>query len=195
MADDRARRGDVTRAQLVAVATRLFAERGYDGTAIEAVIARSGVSRGGLYHHFAGKDALFEAVFAAVEADIGRQVFAAAGGWNDPVEALRAGSRAWIRLAGDPVVRRIVLVDAPAVLGWSRWRTIGESSALGMLRAALQDIAERGRLEADLVDVLAHVLLAAVNEIALFIAGADDRAGAVRTGERAVDELLDRLAS
>lgn len=187
------RRGGVTRAQLVAVATGLFAERGYEATAIEAVIAASGVSRGGLYHHFASKQALFETVSAAVEADIGRQVEEASAGAGDPVEALRARSRAWIRLAGKPVVRRILLVDAPAVLGWSRWRAVEAANALGMLRAGLARVADGGRLDGELVDVFAHVLLAAVNEIALFIADADDEAEAVRVGSQAVDQLLERL--
>ena len=63
----RAAQGRATRDQLIEVATRLFAERGYEDTSIEAVLSAAGVSRGALYHHFAGKDALFEAVVASVE--------------------------------------------------------------------------------------------------------------------------------
>jgi AcrR family transcriptional regulator len=66
-------RGQATRARLIEVATRLFAAHGYDGTSIEAVLAESGVSRGSLYHHFAGKDALFQAVLAEISAEVGRQ--------------------------------------------------------------------------------------------------------------------------
>src|SRR6516165_8355073 len=94
-------RGEATRGQLIAVATRLFAERGYEDTSIEAVLREAAVSRGSLYHHFASKEALFEAVAEDVETSIGAQTAGAATGLEGPVEALRAGFAAWIRLAGD----------------------------------------------------------------------------------------------
>ena len=134
-------RGEATRGQLIAIATRLFAERGYEDTSIEAVLREAGVSRGSLYHHFPGKEALFEAVAEDVETSVGEQTLAAASGAGGPVDALRAGSLAWIRLAGDPVVRPILLIDAPSVLGWERWRAMEEDHALGGIRAVLQAIA------------------------------------------------------
>jgi AcrR family transcriptional regulator len=187
------RRGQATRDQLVAIARRLFAERGYEGASIEAVLRESGASRGALYHHFDSKEALFEATLEAVEADIARQTAAAARGATDPVAALRAGCLAWVRLAGDPVVQRIVLIDAPAVLGWERWRAMDERHGFGLLKRALQAAAEGGRLPGDLVDAFAHMLLAALNEIALLVARAEDRDAAIRDGEAAVDALLVRL--
>src|SRR6516225_11111313 len=153
-------RGEATRSQLIAIATRLFAERGYEDTSIEAVLREAGVSRGSLYHHFPGKEALFEAVAEDVETSVGEQTLAAASSADGPVAALRAGFLAWIRLAGDPVVRRILLIDAPSVLGWERWRSMEEDHSLGLIRVVLQAIAEQGRLRPDLVDTLAHVLLA-----------------------------------
>src|SRR5215471_17911150 len=135
--DRRAERGQATRDNLVAVATRLFAERGFEGTSIEAVLDEAGVSRGSLYHHFPSKEALFEAVFQATEARIGVEVLEGASELNDPVAILHAGSLAWMRLAGDPVVQRIVLIDAPAVLGWDRWRAIEEENALGTIKAGM----------------------------------------------------------
>ena len=66
-------RGEATRSQLLAIATRMFAERGYEDTSIEAVLREAGVSRGSLYHHFASKEALFEAVAEEVETSVGRR--------------------------------------------------------------------------------------------------------------------------
>jgi hypothetical protein len=106
---------------------------------------------------------------------------------------LQAGALAWIRLAGDPVVQRILLIDAPAVLGWQRWREMEEHHALGMIKAVLGEIAKTGRLAPDLVDMFAHMLLASLNEIALFMARADDPSAAMRTGAAAVGEMLRRL--
>jgi AcrR family transcriptional regulator len=193
--DQRADRGKATHDQLVAVATDLFAQRGFDGTSIEAVLEQAGVSRGSLYHHFASKEALFEAALDAVEARISEQTNAIVAqlGATDSVGALRAGCLAWVRLAGDPVVQRIVLIDAPAVLGWERWRAIEEQNALGTIKLVMQIAAAEGRISEDLADVFAHTVLATMNELALMIARASDTGAAQRDAERAVDEILTRL--
>ncbi len=188
-----AERGAATRDQLVAVATRLFAARGFDDTSIEAVLVEAGVSRGSLYHHFKGKDALFEAVLEAVETDVGRRTLAATEGATTAADALRAGCLAWIELAGDPVVQQIVLIDAPSVLGWDKWRAVEEAHALGTIKVALAAIAETGALAPEMVDVFAHVVLASMNEIALMVARADDPQAAMRSGAVAVEEILTRL--
>ncbi len=186
-------RGQATREQIIAVATRLFADRGYEGTSIEAVLQEAGVSRGSLYHHFAGKDALFEAVLEAVEESAGIQVIAATEGATDIVAALQAAAIAWVRLAGDPVVKRILLIDAPAVLGWERWRAMDEANALGSMKTALQEVADAGRLPPDLVDMFAHVLMASLNELALLVARADDPDAVMEAASHAVQALLHRL--
>jgi AcrR family transcriptional regulator len=186
-------RGQATRAHLIDVATRLFAAHGYDGTSIQAVLAESGVSRGSLYHHFPGKEALFLAVLEEVGARAGQQGIEAMGDAPDPVAALRTGFLVWIRLAGDQVMRQIMLIDAPAVLGWERWRELDEQGPLGLIRASLEYAAETGRIERRHVDTFAHIVLAAGNELALMIARADDPAAAISEGESAAAEFLYRL--
>jgi AcrR family transcriptional regulator len=185
-------RGRATRAHLIEVATRLFAERGYDGTSIEAVLAESGVSRGSLYHHFPGKEALFWAVLEDVGDLAGQQGEEAMRDAPDPVAALRAGGLVWIRQASDPVVRQIMLIDAPAVLGWQRWRELDEP-VLEVIRGALGYAAEAGRIEHRHVDTFAHIALAAANEVAMMVARADDPAAALTASESAFAEFLDRL--
>jgi AcrR family transcriptional regulator len=186
-------RGQATREHLIAVATQLFASRGYEGTSVDAVQQGAGVSRGSLYHHFASKDALFEAVVEEIETRVGTEVIAAAEGTADAVAGLRAGCLAWVRLAGDPVVQRILLIDAPSVLGWQQWRAMEEAHALGLMKAALAEVASEGRLPNDLVNMFAHTLLASVNEVALLVARADDPDAAMKEGTYAVDALLQRL--
>jgi len=186
-------RGEATRGQLVAIATRMFAERGYEDTSIEVVLREAGVSRGSLYHHFASKEALFEAVAEDVEVRVGEQTVAAAAGAAGPAEALRLGFLAWVRIAGDPVVQRILLIDAPAVLGWERWRAMEERHALGLIRAALQAAADQGLLPPEMADTMAHVLLASVNEVALLVARSDDPQAAMAAGADAIAELLRRV--
>ncbi|MGN9838634.1 TetR/AcrR family transcriptional regulator [Nonomuraea sp. H19] len=182
----KAERGAATRDRVLSIATRLFADRGYDDTSIEAVLQESGLSRGALYHHYAGKDALFEAVLEATESAIGAMIVEAVRGLSDPAAALEAGVLAWIRLAGDPVIKRVVLIDAPSVLGWERWRALEERYSFGMLKSALE---ATGAVPAEFLDLHAHMLLAAVNESALLVA----RGGGHDTAEAAVQEFLRRL--
>ncbi|MGH3246028.1 MAG: TetR/AcrR family transcriptional regulator [Trebonia sp.] len=189
----RAAQGRATRGQLIEVATGLFAEHGYEGTSIEAVLAAAGVSRGALYHHFAGKEALFEAVVSAVSDQVTVKLAEAVRDCVDPVDALRTAALAWIGLAGDPVIQRVVLVDAPSVLGWDRWRAMDDGRTLGTLRAMLQVISDRGRLPAELVAPFAHMILAALDEITLVTARAADSTAAVAEARAAVEELLTRL--
>jgi AcrR family transcriptional regulator len=189
----RAAQGRATRGQLIEVATRLFTEHGYEGTSIEAVLAAAGVSRGALYHHFAGKEALFEAVVAAVSDRVTAELAEAIRDCLDPVDAVRTAALAWIGLAGDPVIQRIVLVDAPSVLGWDRWRTMDDGRTLGALRAMLQAVSDSGRLPSELVVPFAHMILAALDEITLVTARAPDSKAAVAEARAAVEALLDRL--
>src|SRR4030095_39015 len=94
----RIEQGQATRRELLRIATRVLVAHGYQGTSIEAVRREAGISRGALYHHFDGKEALFAAVLDQVEADIAGTVAAAGGGIDDPLEAPRAGRHAWVPL-------------------------------------------------------------------------------------------------
>jgi AcrR family transcriptional regulator len=186
-------KGQATRRQLVSAATRLFAARGYEATSVEAVLDEAGVSRGALYHHFEDKRALFEAVLEAVEEELAARVLQAAEMSGDPRQSLRDGCLAWLGSLRDPVVRRIVLVDAPSVVGWARWREIDECHWFGLLKAGLAESLAPGRLDPTTVDVLAHMLLAALNELAFVIARAEDTEAAAQAGEKALGDLLERL--
>ena len=186
-------RGDVTRERLVDVASTLFGERGYEGTSIEAVLQAGGVSRGSLYHHFPSKRVLFEAVVEAMEGRVGEHVAAAVADAQGAVALLKAGAREWITLAGDPQVNRVLLIDAPSVLGWEDWRALEERHALGLVKATLEAASQERLIRREMVDVMAHVLLAALNEVALFVARARDQKAAMRQGFDAVDDLLGGL--
>jgi AcrR family transcriptional regulator len=188
---NRIEQGRATRERLIATATRLFAEHGYERTTVEMVLQEADVSRGSLYHHFGNKEALFEAVLESVEASIAGAIVAEAIGSHDPVEALRGGCRAWVRMAGDPTIQRIALIDAPSVVGWQKWREIDGRHGFGLLRGTLEAIAATGRIRQDSVDLLAHLLLAALLEAALVIANSDDPTASRH--EEVLDDFLIRV--
>lgn len=174
----RAERGDATRESLLRAGRELFAERGYAAVGTEEIVARAGVTRGALYHHFVDKRDLFRAVHEQLEqrlvADIGDRI----GGIDDPWELIVAGLRAFLDACTDPAVMRIALLDAPAVLGWAEWREIDARYGLGLVTFALQNAMDRGVLTARPVRPLAHLLIGAMAEAAMVIANADDpRAG------------------
>lgn len=191
--DKKRAKGEATRAQIVSAATTLFSTAGYEATAIETVLEKSGVSRGALYHHFESKEALFVAVFEAVEARIARATIDASRGIADRIEAMRAGGEAFLKLSREPSIRQIVLTDAPAVLGWQKWREIDARFGFGLLKGSLKAAADAGRLRAELVDTYAHIFLAAMLEIALLIARSGHPVEAERLGRAALNELIDRL--
>ena len=175
-----AQRSAATRAALIAAARRLFAERGYAAVGTPEVVAAAGVTRGALYHQFAGKAELFLAVYEALEQElaerVGEQV--AAGGATDPLDALTLGAEAFLDACAEPEVQRIVLIEAPAVLGWDTWRAIGLKYGLGLTEAILRAAMEAGRIAEQPVRPLAHVLIGALDEAALYVARAADPAAA-----------------
>jgi AcrR family transcriptional regulator len=186
-----AERTAATRDALVTAARALFAAHGFAQVSAEAIVTAAGVTRGALYHHFADKTELFAAVFEAVEADaigrIAREV--AAAGPADPIEAIRLAAAAWLDAAAEPEVLKIALVDGPAVLGWLRWREIGGRYGMALTQQLIEAAIAEGRLSPQPVEPLAHVLLGAVREAALYLAAAPDRTEA----RRQVGEALDRL--
>ncbi len=171
----------------------LFGERGYEATSVEALLEEAGVAKGALYHHFAGKQQLFDVVLDRTVAEIAARVVEAARGQTDALASLRAGCGAWLELARDPEIQRIVILDPAAAVGWERGREL-DDHFLGGVRTSLRRLADDGRVPLDHVDALAHMLLAAVNEAALLIARADDPEASFVAARGAVDTLLNRLA-
>jgi AcrR family transcriptional regulator len=191
--DQKIDRGQLTRQHIITTATRLFAEQGYLPTSIELILRACDISRGALYHHFPSKEAVFTAVVEAVEEDVLRQLAAAGQGASGAMESLTAGCAAWLHMANDPVIRQIVLIDAPAVLGWTAWRAIEARYSLGVLKAGLSAAAREGRLRPNMVDTYAHVMLAMLTELAMLIARSDNSAAAITAGEEAVRQFLSAI--
>ena len=188
-----AERTSATRRALLDAARDQFAERGYAGTGREQVAAAAGVTRGALHHHFGTKEGLFRAVVEELEADLTDQVATAAMAGTDPVDELRRGCLAFLDACLQPAVRRIVLLEAPAVLGWDAWREIDARYGLALVRSGLAGALGQVGLDAAAVDPLAHLLLGALDEAALLVATAEDPVRAREEVGRTVALVLDRL--
>jgi AcrR family transcriptional regulator len=185
-----------TRAALVSAARPLFAERGFAGVGTEAIVRAAGVTRGALYHQFADKTELFAAVCEAIEEDLairlGDRIAVAAA--TDPIELMRLGAYAWLDACAEPEVQQVVLLDGPAVLGWQRWREIGMRHGLGLVERLLAHAIEVGRIPPQPVSALAHVLVGALDEAALYVARADDQTAASNDMREVIARLITTLA-
>jgi AcrR family transcriptional regulator len=188
-------RSEATRGRLVAAARTLFAERGYAGVGTEEIVQAAGVTRGALYYQFRDKAALFAAVAEAIQAEIADRITtgAQADGPTDPVAALHAGVRRFLEVCADPLVERILLLDGPSVLGWRAWRDLADRYGLGLLQHALQAAIDAGAITPQPVVPLAHVLIGALDECALYVARADDPAAARQQCTAILQQLLDGL--
>jgi AcrR family transcriptional regulator len=189
-------RSAATRDALVAAGRRLFARQGFADVPADAIVTAAGVTRGALYHQFADKTALFDAVVDAVEADIVRRLAddVAAAGIRDPVEAIRHVVRTWLDICVEPEIHRIALIDGPSVLGWARWREVCQRHVFGLAEALLVRGIELGRVRAQPVRPLAHVLMGASDEAALYVAEAADTARARAEMISVLDRLVDAVA-
>lgn len=191
-----AERSATTREALIDAARTLFAEHGFAGVSTEAIVRAAGVTRGALYHQFTDKLELFAAVFEATEADVTGRLDAAVSnsGLADVLEMMKFGAAAWLDACAEPAVQRIALVDGPAVLGWQRWREIGERYGLGLVQSLVTAAIASGRLEPQPAEPLSHVILGAVDEAALYVARAEDQSRARAEMTAVLGRIIDGLA-
>jgi AcrR family transcriptional regulator len=191
-----AERSEATRTALLETAREMFAERGYAAVGTEEIVRQAGVTRGALYHHFAGKEELFAVVYEQLERELVEAITASVmAGASDPLDALRAGTRAFLAACEDPAVQRIALLDAPSVLGWERWREIGQRYGLGVVQQVLAEAIAAGLIAEQPVIPLAHLLMGAIDEGAMLIARADDEGATREQVGASLERFLDALAT
>jgi AcrR family transcriptional regulator len=179
-------RSEATTGALVAAARRLFAERGYAAVGTEEIVREAGVTRGALYHHFAGKREVLAAVHEQIESELAQELAETLRPDAGALETLQRGADAFLDRCLEREVQQVVLLDAPAVLGWERWREIGARYGLGLIEALLSAGMEQGEVRRQPVTPLAHALLGALDEVAMYVARAEDP----RAARREVGETL-----
>jgi len=188
-----AERTEATTSALLDAARELFARDGYAATSLAAVAARANVTKGAVYHHFEGKQQLFEAVFTREVQRMATPLVAAYSRKKDPWDAFEAGCRAFLDECLDPDVQRIVLLDALSAIGWEHVRTL-ETPLLEMMELGISRAAEAGRIAQRPPAPLAHFLYGALCETAMIVARADDQKVAHRQAVTEIGRILDGLA-
>lgn len=180
-----------TRIALIRAGRRAFAEKGYHGAGTSEIVALAGVSRGALQHHFARKKDLFLAVINEVERDW-VATLSAAGATEDEGTWASLSRRMdeYLRSALSPEIRRIVLIDGPAVLDWAEWRELGARYGMVGMERMLLDGMARGKIERQPVRPLADLILAVLYEAALIVAHAGDTEQARTALRRALNSII-----
>ncbi len=169
-------------------------ERDYEQVSTDEILARSGVSRGALYHHFPAKLDLFRAVFVASERRVIDRIAAQAATSGSPFEALLVLAKGYMRAAEtDEELRRIGLGQSRAVLGWEGWREACTELGIGVALAAVTAAIDAGELPPRDPETMAIVLLGAMIDAAMLIAVAEDRTAARERSEAVIVDLLTGL--
>jgi AcrR family transcriptional regulator len=181
-----------TRTAILQAARLLFGEHGFAATTIDQIGAGAGVAKGAVYHHFATKEAVFEAVFDQVSKDLAEEV-AAVSSSQDALAAMVAGTKAYFAACAEGPTGQVILKDGPAVLGWERWRQIDAEHFGGMIPKALGRAMKEGLIARQPVEPLARLLLGAVTEAAIACAARSDVRKAGNEYSAALATLLEAL--
>jgi AcrR family transcriptional regulator len=184
-----------TRAALTEAGRSLFGRQGYAATSVEDLAREARVTTGALYHHFPTKTALFETVFEQVHTELLQSSADAAAQAPDEIAALGVGFEAFLDGMLVPEVQRILVTDAPAVLGLARFTELDERYAFATIAAELRAATEAGRLRVDDPDTLARLLLGALTRGSMLIAGAPDPQQARDAVVQAIRVLLSGLTT
>lgn len=157
-----------TIASLTEIARRHFTQYGYHHVSLEKIAEEGQVTRGAVYHHFKNKQGLFLAVLEQVQQDVAAKIEQVAMTSEDPWQQLILGCVGFIKGANAPECRQILLVDAPAVVGWEAWRKADQENSMDSLQRHLLDLKEQGYLAEEVSPTwMTFALSGALNELAL----------------------------
>lgn len=183
-----------TRSELLETGRRLFLERGYTSVSAEELVRAAGLSRGALYHHFEGKQGLFEAVFTELELHAAERISAAFAAETDPWQQALAAIRAFLDVCTEPDYSEIVLRQGPPALGWDRQRELDQQLLGGLLNAGVQGLLDAGLIEPHPAELISAAVFGALTEASLFVAGAEDPAAARAQAEALAVTIMNGLA-
>jgi AcrR family transcriptional regulator len=185
---------EATRRAVLAAARSSFGRKGYVQTSVDEIAAAAGVTKGAVYHHFAGKEALFRAVHAEVEAEAQARAVAARDPKRSPIDQIVAMVNGYLDATLDGEIRRITLIDGPALLGLEPDVPADQQAGQEGVRSFIATAIGRG----EIVDVDPDVLMQLIGGLALqcglLIARATDPDATRATLGQAIDAMLRGLA-
>lgn len=181
-----------TKRALVDVATKLFTQQGYAATSLDQIVAGARVTKGALYHHFSGKQAVFEAAFEKIENDAAARIRKSLRGSRDPWEKALIGLRAFLENVQDPAYQRVVIQEGPAILGYARFREQEERSSYGLVQDLVRDVLEASTyaLSDGMLETFSRIFFGAMSAAGESVSSAADPRLAVARVETAISFIL-----
>jgi AcrR family transcriptional regulator len=186
----REKQAEGTRSGLLAVARRLFAQKGYPDVSVDEIVQAARVTKGALYHHFRDKLELFRAVVEEIQTEMQARLVAVAARPGDGMTQLRASCHEYLDACAVEEVGRIVVLDSPAALGWDSWCKLNREYGLGFFVERLRAV----RIADPAIEATAQMLMGALNVAGRVIAQADDRKAARAQVGQTIDRLLAGIA-
>jgi AcrR family transcriptional regulator len=181
-----------TRAKLIAAARDAFASKGYAATALEDLAAQASLTRGALYHHFDGKRGLLEAVIAQIDAEMDERLLGIVNASSSRWDGFVAELISYVKMATEPEIQRVVLLDGPAVLGDpSKWP--GQVTCARTTQRSLEALIEEGTIRLADPEAMARLISGAALSGALWIASSDDPDSAAARIVESLETLLSGL--
>jgi AcrR family transcriptional regulator len=184
-----------TKKALVEVALELFAKQGYAGTSLDAIVAGARVTKGALYHHFKGKQELFEAAFMAVEDTATARIRQVITTTRDPWERAIAGLREFLAVTRTEEYRRIVIQEGPAVLGYERFREQEERSTFGLVQDIVASLLVTYELPESTIQAFTRLFFGAMSATGAAVSTSDDPEQASADAEGAIVLVLAGIRS
>jgi AcrR family transcriptional regulator len=189
---ERAAQAAGTRRDLLTHARKVFAQNGYADSSTDEVVRRANVTKGALYHHFANKLELYRAVVEDMERELVTRMADAAGKSRQPERRLEAACRAYLDACLDSTLTRILVLEAPVVLGWKAWCDLAHQYEIAALSGYLEAVVATSATGERPLE-MAHVLLGALNTAARVIATSTDPRKARLQVEDTIERLLKGL--
>jgi len=184
---------EATHQALLSAGREIFAREGYQAAGIEAISRAARVTRGAFYHHFEDKTALFDAVVVSLQAEAAAKIAEKAKAQQKVWDRLRVGIDAYLDACLEPAYGRIVIQEAPAVLGNQRYREIEEAYPMALLTATLSALRRQGELVFEDIDLLSRMVDAMICKVALMLPEADDPKKLRSRGQKIIESLLEAL--
>ncbi|SMP65970.1 TetR/AcrR family transcriptional regulator [Anoxynatronum buryatiense] len=181
---------ELSKTKIIEVACKEFSQKGYANVSLEEIVQQTGLTRGSLYHHFKSKKGLFQAVVEELQNKVAKEVEKKAILQKDPWQALISGSMAFIQTMLNDEYRRILIVDAPTVLGWSMWEEIDDEHSEKHLKEHLTYMVEMGELKDVSIDGLTSILSGSMNEAVMWIGKSKDVETATHEAEVIIEHIL-----
>lgn len=186
-----------TKRALIDVAEELFAQQGYRATSLEQIVAGASVTKGALYHHFSGKQALFESVFERIETEARTSIQAGLRDEDDPWRRAEAGLRAFLHVVQEAGYRRIVIEDGPSALGHERFREQEERSTFAAVVEIVRAVLVAGSWDVDeeMLRTFTRIFFGALSSAGEAVTASEDPAVAALRVETAIGFILAGLRS